>query len=291
MFMLTEGSLWDVGGRFRPSCRMELFYRSFVPANPRLILILIHGAGQHSGQFSELGGYCSQHGIAFYALDLRGFGQSAGKRGHVSSFDEYLDDLDQFVRLVRKKHPGEPIFLLGHSLGGTIVIRYGQKCQNCIQGAVLSAPALRLRFHIPGSLYWAAHVLSRITPGVCVDLRKWRPVAERIPRFKGCFNFELAEDADPLSTNQFSVRWFTELLVNGRRALNGTKDFKLSVLCLCGADDTLIDPVSVQEFYDSLQVEDKKIILFPRIKHRILQGNGRELVYRHILSWLQERVT
>ncbi len=125
--------------------RIEPFYRTLIPNKPSLVLVFIHGAGQqHSGQFADLGRHCLQHNIAFYAFDQRGFGQSTGKRGHIDSFYEYLDDMHKFIGFVREVHPSEPIFLLGHSLGGTIVARYGQEYVSHVQGAIFSAPALRL---------------------------------------------------------------------------------------------------------------------------------------------------
>lgn len=95
----------DVEDRFSPDYRNELFYRSLIPINPKLILVLIPGAGEHSGQFLDLGKYCLQNNIAFYVMDLRGFGKSTGKRGHVHSFYEYLNDLDSFLCFVKNKHP------------------------------------------------------------------------------------------------------------------------------------------------------------------------------------------
>lgn len=288
--MLPEHFLWDFGKRFCPNHNTELFYRSLIPTRPRLILVMIHGAGQHSGQFSYLGRYCLQHNIAFYALDLRGFGLSSGKRGHVQSFSEYLDDLDSFIEFIRKIHPGDPIFLLGHSLGGTIVIRYSQEHEGSIQGAVLSAPALKLRFHMPESLYFVTQILSRITPGLSVDLIDWSHVMRGIPSFRSFYNNQLSKEDDPLCTNQFSVRWLTELIVNGHLALSKVNDFRIAVLCLCGSDDPLIDPASVQEFHDFLQVKDKKYILVPHAKHRLLQDNERSHVYEHIVNWIKERI-
>ena len=89
-------------GKFNVNHRTELFYRRFIPSKPFLVLVFIHGAGQHSGQFVDLGRHCLQHNIAFYAFDLRGFGQSTGKRGRVHSFYEYLDDMHKFIGFVRE---------------------------------------------------------------------------------------------------------------------------------------------------------------------------------------------
>ncbi|WP_018133286.1 alpha/beta hydrolase [Effusibacillus pohliae] len=290
--MLQTPEVWEVGSRFRPNRQTELFYRSWIPMQPHLILVMIHGAGQHSGQFLELAAYCFRHDIAFYALDLRGFGQSTGKRGHITCFAEYLDDLERFIEYVQQQHPENPVFLLGHSLGGTIVVRYGQeRGQSCVQGAILSAPALRLRLQIPNSLYSVCRLLSGISPEFCVELHRFSKRIAKIPRFRSFFNGkgELSDAADPLSTSQFTVRWFTELLSNGNQALSKAADFRISVLCICGADDPLIDPASVQQFHDSLPIKDKQFILLPGRKHRLLHDQQREMVFAQIVNWLKQR--
>lgn len=284
--MPQQFSTWEIGNRFRANSNTELFYRSLLPMSVQLILVMIHGAGQHSGQFSDLGRYCWQHHIAFYAMDLRGFGQSTGQRGHVYSFEEYLDDLEAFLRLIRKLHPQIPIFLLGHSLGGTIAIRYGQERKTLIRGAVLSAPALRINLQIPKYIHHASHVLSRITPRLSVDLNKWHHVLARLSLLSSAS----LEEMDPLSTNQYSARWLTELLSNGSRSFSKVNDFQISALCLCGENDSLIDPAAVQEFHDFLQVQDKKCIIFPDSNHRLLQDKKKVVVYQHIVNWLLEHI-
>jgi lysophospholipase len=290
--MLRQRFIGGMGRFLSLNQQTVLFYRSWVPLKPRLILIMIHGACQHSGLFLELGRYCLQHRIAFYALDLRGFGQSTGKRGHVHSFCEYLDDLDQFIGHIKNIHPDDPVFLLGHSLGGTIVIRYEQERPNCVQGAILSAPALRLRLHIPYYLYYVCRFLSWMTPGLCLELYKWARLTARIPRFRFLFHGRLMKkEADPFSTGQLSIRWITELLANGQQALKQTDNFHVSVLCLCGTDDPLIDPSSIRQFYDSIRVKDKKLLLLPNVKHQILQFDGKEEVFEQIVNWLNEHVT
>jgi lysophospholipase len=277
------GMVHNAVGKFNVNQRTELFYRRFIPSKPSLVLVFIHGAGQHSGQFVDLGRYCLQHNIAFYAFDLRGFGQSTGKRGHVHSFYEYLDDMHKFIGFVREVHPGEPIFLLGHSLGGTIVARYGQEYVSQVQGAIFSSPALRLRFHIPKSLYLVCHFLSFLTPRMSMDLNQWCNLVTRVCRLTDTYTFV---ENDPLFTCNFSVRWVNQLLANGQQALRKARNFQMATLCLGGTNDPLVDPVAVQEFYDSLQVKDKKFVLF-EANHELLQEDSKEIVYESIIEWLK----
>jgi len=58
------------------------------------------------------------HGLAVYALDLRGRGNSDGERFYVEKFEDYVNDVATFVTMAKGDHPGLPVFLLGHSAGG-----------------------------------------------------------------------------------------------------------------------------------------------------------------------------
>ncbi|WAH37509.1 alpha/beta fold hydrolase [Alicyclobacillus dauci] len=272
-------------GRFQVNNQIELFYRSWIPTKTSLVLVFIHGAGQHSGLFMELGRYCSQCNIAFYALDLRGFGQSTGKRGHVYSYLEYLNDMDKFIGYIRHVHPGYPIFLFGHSFGGTLVVRYGQECTNSVDGVILSAPALRIRLKIPKHIYRICRYLSIVIPNVSIDLNKW---CRFITNHQIGSAYKIVEDdIDPFCTHRFSIRWLSELSINGHHALKRVNNFRVAALCLCGRDDPFIDPNTVQEFHDAIPVEDKKYILF-RGAHCLLRGDGKEIIYKNIVEWLHE---
>lgn len=280
---------WAIGNRFYLDYQTQLFYRTLIPLRAQSILIFIHGAGQHSGQFLDFGMYCWERQIALYAFDLRGFGQSTGKRGHIHSFDEYLHDLDKFVRHVLGRHPGIPTFLLGHSLGGTIVIRYGQEFKNCIQGAILSAPALKIRFHVPRYLHSTVQILSRLTPELYVTVPDLKRLAQIIPQFQHFPSGEISKE-DPLSSVQYSARWVTELLLNGYQALTKVFDFRIPSLFICGFDDPLIDPFVVHDFYSHLPGKDKNYLLFHNIGHQLLHGPDKEPIYQHVVDWIRQHI-
>lgn len=288
-----DQSRLGVPHRFCPGFGTELFFRSWIPSHPRSILVLIHGAGQHSGNFHRFGRYCRARRITAYALDLRGFGQSTGTRGHILTFHQYLEDLHQFIHLVQRTHPGHPIFLLGHSFGGTVVVRYAQEYPTRIHGIILSVPALQVRMPIPSVAYHALSYLSRTMPALSMDLTRWhalfsgmgqRPSGwERVRRYK---------PPDPWATHQFSVRWLTELLQNGQDALTRAASFRWPVLTFCGQSDSLIDPRAVQSFNDALAVSDKHHLVFHSMPHDwILDAQPGDALYRYLVGWMVARIS
>ena len=96
------------------------------PAEPAAVIALVHGYGDHGGRHTWFGEDMAARGYAVYAYDLRGHGQSSGTRGQVERFDDYLDDTAVFLDEVRRRQPGKPVVLLGHSLGGLICARFAR---------------------------------------------------------------------------------------------------------------------------------------------------------------------
>ena len=111
--------------------------------NPKAVVALVHGLGDHSGRYGHVGTALTQAGYALLGFDLRGHGKSGGARGHTPSFDVYLDDIDHFLTWVAQRVPGAPIFLYGHSLGGILVLLYTLRRKPILAGVIATSPALR----------------------------------------------------------------------------------------------------------------------------------------------------
>ncbi len=275
-------------GSFQSNCPSDLFYQAWVPSGPQLIVVGIHGAGQHSGWFGTLADCLFSQRMAFFALDLRGFGRSSGSRGHVDHFEQYLDDVDQFIHCIRKQLAPIPIILLGHSFGGTVAIRYVQERPTAIQALVLSSPALRIRMMIPPGLVFFITLLSRIAPAASIDLVKWPAIISRAhPHYR--LNVpQRGNEGDPWNTTRFSVRWLTELLTNGTQALRWAHHLSIPVLSFCSEDDVLVDPWAVRQFYRALPGPDKQHLVLGHKPHDwILHDNGSDPLYAYVIDWMK----
>ena len=145
----------------------ELFWQYWRPSKPRAVLINVHGLGDHSGLYPSIADWFPPRGTAVYALDTRGNGRSAGPRGHVERWALYRDDLLRFVQLVRGREDMSPV-LLGHSLGGLMVLDYALEYPATIRGVAAAAPALG-SIGTPAPLLWIARVLSRVWPSFTLE--------------------------------------------------------------------------------------------------------------------------
>ena len=90
----------------------KAFYRQWDCKNPRASIILIHGLGGYSGRFFELGTFLAEKGLEPYAIELKGFGESSGIKGHIKNFKIYTRDLKSLVDFIQIKDPNKKIFIL-----------------------------------------------------------------------------------------------------------------------------------------------------------------------------------
>ncbi|HBQ96071.1 MAG TPA: hypothetical protein DD856_14495 [Sulfobacillus sp.] len=274
--------------RFHSNCQSELFYQAWIPSRPQLIVVGLHGAGQHSGWFGPLATHLVSQRMALYALDLRGFGRSSGLRGHVDRFENYLEDVDRFIHGIRSQLPSLPIILLGHSFGGTVAIRYAQERSTPIQALVVSAPALRIRLMIPPALDALIATISRIAPMTSIDVTGWSRVFFRDPPNHAIDTFQKVSQRDPWNTTRFSVRWLTELLINGTQALRRASQLRIPVLSFCSEDDALVDPWAVHQFYRALMGCHSQHLAFCQRPHDwILHDNGKDPLYAYVVQWIK----
>ena len=111
-------------GFFEARDGLRLFRRTMPAARPVGHVALLHGYAEHLGRHAEIARALVDGGYTVHLCDVRGHGQSGGKRAHVDRFDEYLSDLELFLARVRETARELPVFFLGHSHGALIGARY-----------------------------------------------------------------------------------------------------------------------------------------------------------------------
>ena len=100
---------------------LRIHYRSWLPEGaPRAVVAICHGVNSHSGQHAWTAETLAARGFAVYAVDLRGRGESEGERFYVDDVAEYVADIGGVIGIAKERHPGLPVYLLGHSAGGVV---------------------------------------------------------------------------------------------------------------------------------------------------------------------------
>ena len=141
----------------------ELFGRHWAVENPKAVMALVHGFGEHCGRYDHMASYLNAQGIAVVAADMRGHGKSAGKRGVVSAYDNFHEDLDALLTETRRLYTNTPLTLYGHSMGGGIVLDHGSKQTNALP-IIASAPLITLTDPIPKALRAFAKLMGKVLP-------------------------------------------------------------------------------------------------------------------------------
>src|SRR5690606_39031799 len=140
------------------------FWQGWLPSGePRGIVLLCHGLGEHSGRYGNVVGALVPDGWAVYGVDHRGHGRSGGRRAHLRRYADWLADFDAFRRVVVARHPGLRVFLLGHSMGGQIALAYALDHQDELAGLVLSAPALA-NSTVPRAAVRVLRAVAKVVP-------------------------------------------------------------------------------------------------------------------------------
>ncbi|ATQ30070.1 lysophospholipase [Rhodococcus ruber Chol-4] len=116
--------------------------RCWVHDHPRYVVLLCHGYGEHAGRYEYVATRLVADGAVVYAVDHTGHGLSEGERVLIEDFERVVDDFRLLDATARSDHPGLPVVLVGHSMGGMIAARYAQRYGSELAAVVLSGPVL-----------------------------------------------------------------------------------------------------------------------------------------------------
>jgi alpha-beta hydrolase superfamily lysophospholipase len=135
---MTESREWSYQGRLG-----RLVARTWNGgAEPTHVVVIAHGYGEHIGRYERLADALVDDGAVVYAVDHVGHGKSEGERVLVEDFEDVVTDLHHLDETARREHPGLPVVLLGHSMGGLIGARYAQRYGDALAAVVLSSPVV-----------------------------------------------------------------------------------------------------------------------------------------------------
>ncbi|KAF3885182.1 MULTISPECIES: alpha/beta hydrolase [Nostocales] len=272
-----EGTLKGVRG-------LNLYYQSWHPGtHPRASVAIVHGLGSHSGLFGNVVQHLIPAGYAVYGLDLRGHGRSQGQRGHINTWFEFREDLKTFLKLIETQEPGCPRFLLGHSLGGVIVLDYVLRFPTAIQGVIAMAPPL-----------------GRV--GVSpVKLTLGRTLSQVMPRFTlntGFAGAATSRDANVLATftqdrfmhSMVSARLATELFSTATWIQTHADELQLPLLILHGGADRIALPEGSRIFYQKISFPDKELYEYPESRHALHRDVDYQEILTDLENWLERHV-
>ena len=268
---------------FRASDGLNIFLRSWRPqATARGVVVIVPGFNSHSGYYQWVAEQLTAEDLAVYAVDLRGRGRSDGERFYVERFAEYVGDVSALVTLAKSRHPGLPVYLLGHSAGGVVSCLYTLENQSELAGLICESFA----FQVPAPDFALAVFkgLSHVAPHAHV-LHLENEDFSRDPKVVQTMNEDplIAHETEPTQTLAEMVRADERLKAEFPR-------ITLPVMILHGTADKAARPSGSQLFYDTAGSLDKTLKLYDGGFHDLLNDTDRETVMSDIRRWIAARV-
>ena len=273
-------------GFVRTGDGLKLYWRSAPPAEPRAVVLLVHGLGEHTGRYTHVLCFLAEHGFAAYVFDLRGHGRSEGLGGHVDAFADYLEDLRTLHEHAARSHPGLPVFLVGHSMGGLVALRYAQQGAGGLQGLLLSSPLLGIaRASRPSA---ARAALGRVASAVFPRLRLATNVDPR--RLSKDPAVGAAYAHDPRVGRKVSARWFTSVARAIAEAHAAAPALPLPALVMAAGEDFLADTEATLRFVASAPTGRVELQVWDGLYHELLNAPEKAAVLRRMRGWIGARL-
>jgi alpha-beta hydrolase superfamily lysophospholipase len=258
--------------------------RSWPTANggqAKAVILALHGFNDYSNAFDEPGKYWAAHGVATYAYDQRGFGR-APDTGRWAGIETYIDDLRSAAALIRARHPGLPLFVMGESMGGAIVLTaMTSERPPDTDGIILVAPAVWDRSHMPFYQTWSLWIASHTLP--------WMQLSAKGLDILPSDNIDMLRKlgADPLvikSTRIDTIRGLVDLMDT---AFGRSPQLTTPSLILYGTRDEVVPKDPTLDMMSRLPRDNRhQIAIYSRGYHMLLRDLQAESVLADIFSWI-----
>lgn len=270
-------------GHFRTADGLELALRAWLPLEeePRAVILALHGFNDYAHAFAPLGQALAPRGVAVFAYDQRGFGESPNT-GLWAGGEVMTADVRTVAARLRGEYPGVPLYLLGESMGGAVLLAAEAEQEGLdVDGLILSAPAVWARQTQP----WYQRV------GLWVALRTvpwFRPSASSVRR-QASDNIEMlrALGRDPLVLGSARIDTIAGLVDLMDRALAAGPAVRTPTLLLYGERDEIIPAEPVERLWQEMPQEvGHRFLRYPEGWHLLTRDLQGPRVIDDIAAWI-----
>jgi acylglycerol lipase len=258
-------------------------------ARSRTLLAIHHGLGEHSGRYESFARHLVELPVQLWSYDLRGHGESTGKRGHAEGLSQLADDFGALLPVMMERSQADHAIVFGHSLGAAAMGWYltHHTLPGYVTAALLSAPAVK----VPGTLgvrvrKLAGRALSRFVPSLTLpsglDSNYISSDPSEVARYR----------QDPLIHDRLSVRLGLSILDGGPQIVQRAGQVKLPVLMWHGLDDGIVDVAGSRELFAAWGGTDKAFVELPGYRHESHheRPDRAASLFERIRAWLQPRL-
>jgi acylglycerol lipase len=272
-----SGTLAGVGG-------LQLFRRFWCPADPpTALVVLVHGAGEHSGRYEHVAERLVGDGYAVHALDQRGHGRSQGPRALIDRVDHAVTDLDALVSaaIQHESAASIPVLMVGHSMGAMIALRYALDHQHRLDGLAVSGALASIE--ASAALRIVGRAISAVAPRlglITIDAS----LISRDPAVVAAYR------SDPLVHHgRLPARTAAEIADTVAAFPGRVHEITIPTLIMYGTEDRLCPPAGSEMLGERIGAADRRVIPYEGLYHEIFNEPERDAVLSDLSGWLAER--
>jgi len=274
--------------RFKGRDGAERTIHIWEPSQPRAVIMALHGALAHAGDYVTPALYFRSHGIATASFDM--CGHDGKRRADIPDFDIFLDEAELFLQWIRKHYPGLPVFIMGHSMGALIATKVGLerlRRSDEVQGFILSSPYYVNAIKISPLLQKISGLLARLVPKMKVPLASFTDVLTHDAAITARHH---ADESDATRATELTVR-FGHALSEAQTGLAGKMpDWRYPVFAVVAGDDKLADARAAETMLRSIDSGLLHYSFQLKNYHENFNETNREEIFADILSWMQPRI-
>ena len=272
------------GDAFLTRDGLRLPLRHWDAEHPRAIVVALHGMSDYSNAFDMPAGWWASQGITTYAYDQRGFGK-APNVGIWPGGKALREDFSDCVEAVRERNPGVPVFALGESMGGAVVLSaLADSGPPRVDGVILVAPAVWSREDMPIPYRMMLWLTAHTMPDLKLSgkgLKIWP--SDNIEMLK-----KLSRDPLFQKKTRADAVWGLVDLMDAARKAPDRLGATPPILFLYGAKDQIIPRAPTEAVAKELGGR-AEVREYPGGYHMLLRDLDGPSIWKDIVTWIEAR--
>lgn len=254
----------------------SVHYEHWQPkGDPTSIVLIVHGYAEYAARYAHVSARLNAVGAVVYGQDHMGHGHSDGERALITNFADVVADLRTLADLATSEHPGLPLIMIGHSMGGLLSSRFAQTYAEEVAGLGLLGAVI-------GDWNWARKVLSEpALPEASTDFSGMSRDDQTVHAYS----------TDPLIYRGRYKRPLLEAEVVALDQFQQDLDkLTMPVLFLHGDADPYVDYRTSLAAAEAMPSNEKTIRIYEGARHELVNETNREAVIDEIVSFVQRIV-
>jgi len=298
---MGDGDRTIVSGSFKSSRGFESIYfkrslpKNFASEQPIVHLFMIHGVCEYHQRHDLLPRFLIERipNMIISWMDHKGHGLSSGTRCHVQRFDEYCEDVIEFINIKIEEEVSEDWshsrnFVFGHSMGGLIVLKsifdFRDTIKRHICGLIFSNPSVRTKIQVP---FWVKEMMIHFSP----LLGKLR-IANLLVGKDLCTDRQLAEqyDGDHLINKFMTIALLREIFMASKSVRTQSYFLDIPALFLLSEDDQVVDPAFTELFCKGIDPSLCTVKNYSMMKHEVFNNLERDTALLDVYNWMEKYI-